>query len=169
MLWDFRKGGKIWNGTWARLNRLGRTAESAENREGTKVIDGVLATGFNSDGSAIAGTTKNEIAISSYDYYTAYVGDAGGAIESAIQDGSWARLRELSASYRLNFKENASGKKFIQYIDFNASAINLLLFTKYKGVDPETSLTGAGSNIQGFDYFNNPGVKTITFGIRAGF
>ena len=169
MLWDFRKGGKIWNGTWARLNRLGRTAETAENREGTKVIDGVLATGFNSDGSAIAGTTKNDIAISSYDYYTAYVGDAGGAIESAIQDGSWARLRELSASYRLNFKENASGKKFIQYIDFNASAINLLLFTKYKGVDPETSLTGAGSNIQGFDYFNNPGVKTITFGIRAGF
>jgi hypothetical protein len=75
----------------------------------------------------------------------------------------------LSASYRWNFKPNKNGKRVIQYIDFNASAINLLLFTKYKGVDPETSLTGAGSNVQGFDYFNNPGVKTFSFGIRAGF
>ncbi len=169
MLWDFRKGGKIWNGTWARLNRLGQTAESAVDRDAPKVIDGVVATGFDDNGYAIAGTDKNTTEVSSFDYYRSYVGDAGGAIESAIQDGSWARLRELSASYRLNFKANAAGKKFIQYIDFNASAINLLLFTKYKGVDPETSLTGAGSNIQGFDYFNNPGVKTFTFGIRAGF
>ncbi len=169
MLWDFRKGGKIWNGTWARLNRLGQTEESAVDRDKPKVIEGVVATGFDDQGYAIAGTDKNTTEVSAFDYYRSYVGDAGGAIESAIQDGSWARLRELSASYRINFKANAAGKKFIQYIDFNATAINLLLFTKYKGVDPETSLTGAGSNIQGFDYFNNPGVKTFSFGIRAGF
>jgi hypothetical protein len=42
------------------------------------------------------------------------------------------------------------------------------LRTKYKGVDPETSLTGAGSNINGYDYFNNPGSKSILFGIRVG-
>lgn len=168
ILWDFRKGGDIWNGTWARLNRLGRTSESAD-RNSPKIIEGVLATGFDDNGYAIAGTQTNNVEVSSYDYYRSYIGDAGGAIESAIQDGSWARLRELSASYRFNFKPSKSGKRVIQYIDFNATAINLLLFTKYKGVDPETSLTGAGSNIQGFDYFNNPGVKTFTFGIRAGF
>lgn len=168
MLWDFRKGGAIWNGTWARLNRLGRTAESAD-REKNYVIEGVLATGVDDKGYAIAGTEANKVEVTAFDYYRSYVGDAGGAIESAIQDGSWARLRELSVSYRLNFKPNSAGKRIIQYIDFNAGAINLLLFTKYKGVDPETSLTGAGSNIQGFDYFNNPGVKTFSFGIRAGF
>jgi hypothetical protein len=43
------------------------------------------------------------------------------------------------------------------------------LFTKYKGVDPETSLTGAGSNLQGFDYFNNPGTKSIFLGVKLGF
>lgn len=168
MLWDFRKGGDIWNGTWARLNRLGRTEESAD-RTSPKVIEGVLATSVDDQGYAVAGTQANNIEVSAFDYYTAYIGDAGGATESAIQDGSWARLRELSASYRWNFKPNKNGKRVIQYIDFNASAINLLLFTKYKGVDPETSLTGAGSNVQGFDYFNNPGVKTFSFGIRAGF
>jgi TonB-linked SusC/RagA family outer membrane protein len=171
-LWDFRKGGKIWNGTYARLNRLGRTEESG-NRDGanaTYVIDGVLGTGtVNPDGTAVAGTAANNVKVSAYDYFRSFKGDAGGAVEEQIQDGSWARLREVSASYRLNFKPNAAGKKIIQYLDFNFTAINLLLFTKYKGVDPETSLTGAGSNIQGFDYFNNPGVKTFTFGIRAGF
>jgi hypothetical protein len=44
----------------------------------------------------------------------------------------------------------------------------LLLFTNYKGVDPETSLTGAGSNIQGYDYFNNPGTKSVFFGLKIG-
>ena len=46
---------------------------------------------------------------------------------------------------------------------------NLLLFTKYTGVDPETSLTGAGSNINGFDYFNNPGTKSYLINLKAGF
>ena len=171
-LWDFRKGGKIWNGTYARLNRLGRTEESA-NRDGENaeyVIDGVLGTGVvNDDGTAVAGTAANDVKVSAYNYFRSFKGDAGAAVEQHLEDGSWARLREVSASYRLNFKGNAAGKKIIQYLDFNFTAINLLLFTKYKGVDPETSLTGAGSNIQGFDYFNNPGVKTFTFGIRAGF
>lgn len=36
-------------------------------------------------------------------------------------------------------------------------------------VDPETSLTGAGSNLQGFDYFNNPGTKSLFLGVKLGF
>jgi hypothetical protein len=30
-------------------------------------------------------------------------------------------------------------------------------------------LTGAGSNINGFDYFNNPGSKSYLFGVSFGF
>jgi hypothetical protein len=45
----------------------------------------------------------------------------------------------------------------------------LLLFTDYTGVDPETSLTGAGSNIGGWDYFNNPSTKSYTFALKANF
>jgi hypothetical protein len=60
-------------------------------------------------------------------------------------------------------------KKYIQYVDFTVTGRNALLWTKYKGVDPETSLTGAGSNLQGFDYFNNPGTKSLLLGIKVGF
>jgi len=38
------------------------------------------------------------------------------------------------------------------------------LFTKYSGVDPETSLLG-NSNAQGIDYFNMPGTKSYTLGL----
>jgi hypothetical protein len=40
------------------------------------------------------------------------------------------------------------------------------LSTKYKGIDPETSLTGA-SNSLGMDYFNMPGTRTYGFAIRV--
>jgi len=42
------------------------------------------------------------------------------------------------------------------------------LWTDYTGVDPETSLTGAGSNINGWDYFNNPGSKSYIFNLKFG-
>lgn len=164
-LWDIRKGGKIWNGTRARLNSLGTSKES-EDREHPYTIDGVYSTGVNADGTASYGSTANTTSITAKDYYRIYQGDPafGGVTSTVIEDGGWVRLREVSLSYRINIKN----KKFLQYIDLSISGRNLLLFTKYKGVDPETSLTGAGSNIQGYDYFNNPGTKSVFFGLKIG-
>jgi TonB-linked SusC/RagA family outer membrane protein len=163
-LWDIRKGGKIWNGTKMRLDRLGRSGDS-EAREETYTIEGVLATGVDADGYAIAGGDANNVAIDAQTYFQQYRGDLGGASEMAIEDGGWVRLRDVSLAYRWKMKEN----KYIQHLDFSVSGRNVLLFTKYTGVDPETSLTGAGSNINGFDYFNNPGTKSVMFGIKAAF
>jgi len=165
-LWDIRHGGKVWNGTGARLNNVGTSAASAD-REGSYVIEGVLGDGTtNADGYANATSTSNSVAIDGRDYWRSYMGDAGGAVENAIQNGGWVRLRDVSVSYRLDL---SSKSKCVQYLDFSVTGRNLLLFTKYKGVDPETSLTGAGSNLQGFDYFNNPGTKSIFLGVKLGF
>ena len=59
--------------------------------------------------------------------------------------------------------------KFLQSIDLGITGKNVLLFTDYTGVDPETSLTGAGSNIGGFDYFNNPGMKSWIANVKFNF
>ncbi len=163
-LWDIRNGGKIWNGTKMRIDRLGRGVDT-ENRDQNYTIDGVLATGVNADGTAIAGDQANNVSIDAKTYFQKYQGDLGGATEMGIQDAGWVRLRDVSVSYRYQFKN----QKYIQHIDFTASGRNMLLFTKYTGVDPETSLTGAGSNISGFDYFNNPGTKSFMFGVRVAF
>lgn len=154
-LLDIRRGGDIWNGTYARLTRLGQTAETLD-RNRTYVIEGVREDG-----------TTNTIPVSAFQYFTYYKGDQGGATENAIYSGSWVRLRELTVTYQIPTKG-------IKYLDKSTLSVyftgrNLWLSTKYPGVDPETSLTGAGSNVNGFDYFNMPNTRSFIFGLKASF
>lgn len=93
---DIRQGGDIWNGTYTRLNRIGRTEESAD-RERTYVVPGIFAPGTTKAGQS------NDVPISALQYYSIYQGDgAGSAAENAIQDGSWVRLRSVNLGYRFN-------------------------------------------------------------------
>jgi TonB-linked SusC/RagA family outer membrane protein len=154
-LLDIRQGGDLWGGTVARINRQGVSEASAEHRGEDLIVPGVNE----NTGEA------NTVAISNRDYYTYYKGDFG-ATEEAVFDGSWVRLKEISLSYHLKLSKY---NNVVKYADFTLSGTNLWLSTDYPGVDPETSLTGAGSNIGGFDYFNNPGSKTFIFGIKLGF
>jgi len=161
---DIRQGGSIWNGTYARLHNLGRTEESAD-RDRTYVIDGVYAEGTVINGVDVSGQ-QNVTEVNGINYWRQYQGDAGGAAEQFVEDGSWVRLRDVNLGYRIDLKESKLG---IQYLDLSFTGRNLLLITDYKGVDPETSLTGAGSNIGGLDYFNNPGARSYIFGVKFAF
>ncbi|MFN8143216.1 MAG: SusC/RagA family TonB-linked outer membrane protein [Bacteroidia bacterium] len=147
-LLDIRNGGDIWNGTQARLNRIGRSEESAD-REHTFIIPGVKE-----DGSA------NDIPVEARDYWQYYKGDFG-ATEEAIQDGGWVRLRELTLSYLI------TKVKFVRSIELSVSGRNLWVSTDYSGVDPETSLTGAGSNYTGIDWFVMPNTKSYSVGVKV--
>jgi TonB-linked SusC/RagA family outer membrane protein len=151
-LLDISHGGKAWDGTVARMYRLGRMSETA-NREVNYVIPGVLE-----DGSA------NTQEVTALNYFQNYKGDGSySATENAIYSTSWVRLREVTLSYHYDLKS-----QWFKFVEFNFTGRNLWLKTDYPGIDPETSLTGAGSNIQGFDYFNNPSTKSWVFGIKFG-
>src|SRR6185312_8790240 len=93
--------------------------------------------------------TPNTKAVDAKTYFQNMLGDqgAGSATENAVYDGSWVRLRELSLSYRYNLKSSKS----LKFVELLLTGRNLWLHTDYPGVDPETSLTGAGSNLTGFD------------------
>ena len=160
-LLDFRKGGDIWNGTLARLHRLGMTQASADNRAGTFIIPGVLENG-----------QANNIAISNKTYYVSYLGDGSfSANETAIEkDINWMRLRDVTLSY--NFSKVLSktvGLSFVRNAEVSLSARNLFLITNYKGIDPENSFAGSASNTLGFDYFNNPNTKSYYLTFKFGF
>ncbi|MDP3463708.1 MAG: SusC/RagA family TonB-linked outer membrane protein [Bacteroidales bacterium] len=153
-LFDIREGGDLWNGTLARIYQYG-LPEATVDRERMYIIPGVKE-----DGS------PNDKEITAYSYFRSYMGDAAGsAVEQSIYDGSWVRLRELTLSYRFNTKDKLP---LIQFVDLSFTGRNLWLSTDYPGVDPETSLTGAGTNLTGFDYFNNPGSKSFIFGLKIG-
>jgi len=158
-LLDIRVGGDIWAGTIARMNRIGATQASADHRGESFVIDGVVENG---DGSF----SPNTVPIQAYDYFSYAKGDFG-ASEAVIYDAGWVRLRELSLSYSFDFSKEKGNP--IQQLTLTASARNLFVSTDYPGVDPENSLTGAGSNAQGLDWFNNPGTKSYMFAISFGF
>lgn len=82
-----------------------------------------------------------------------------------LQDGSFARLKNISLSYQLNqgiFKD-FSAKVYI-------SAQNLFTITKYKGFDPEATSTSANSDTQsGIDLGAYPSPKTFTIGAQVTF
>ena len=150
---DVRQGGAVYNGTLARLHNFGVSAAS-EDRERTYIIDGVKA-----DGS------KNTTPVTAKNYFQRYLGDGGGAAEQAVTDVNWVRLRDVTLSYDFNVKSFPS----ISNAQISFTGRNLFLHTNYKGVDPETSLTGAGSRINGLDYFNNPGSKSFIMSLKVGF
>jgi outer membrane receptor protein involved in Fe transport len=159
-LLDIREGGDIWCGTCARLTRLGRSEESAD-REKTYIIEGVLA-----DANGEATSTPNNVEVDARTYFERYLGDNGAAVEQSVFDGSWTRLRELTVGYDFSLGPDS---KIVKTLNVYFTGRNLWLSTDYPGVDPETSLTGSGSNNTGFDYFNNPGTKSFIFGLKAGF
>lgn len=79
-----------------------------------------------------------------------------------IEDGSYARLKHVTITYKLPFRSN-----FMKYAEVYASGINLLTFTNYKGLDPEFSLNGFALS-QGIDVGMIPQNKAVLVGIRLG-
>jgi hypothetical protein len=88
-----------------------------------------------------------------------------GLAEDNIEDGSWIRLREVTATYNFSSKIFAKTKA-ISGASISVYGRNLLLFTEYKGVDPETNLRGP-SNAQGWDYFNMSNTKSYGLALKV--
>lgn len=150
VLFDYKKGGKMWNGTRNVMNYYGTSEYSTTNRNITNYIfPGMLANGQeNNIPVNFYGNNLNENRWIRYGRY--------GIGEDGIEDASYIKLREISLGYLLRLR------MFDKRTQMRVSifATNILLYSKYKGVDPETNLTGS-SNGFGLDYFNVPGVSSI--------
>ena len=82
-----------------------------------------------------------------------------------IEDGSYVRLKATTIGY--NFKTMILG---IKTLKLYATGQNLFTWTKYSGFDPEVSAFGGNSGTgQGIDYGTYPQVRTLIFGLKAGF
>jgi TonB-linked SusC/RagA family outer membrane protein len=157
---DIRQGGKMWDGTRGAIDYFGTGGETV-NRNKAVTFSGVMGH-VDADGNVVSSGVKNTTATTYSQYYWQNIGSSFiGPTEPNIEDASWVRLRQISLTYALP-------TAFIQKAHFQALSLtvfmnNVLLMTKYKGVDPEASLAGP-ANGQGLDYFNNPGIKS--YGIR---
>lgn len=150
MLFDYKKGGKMWNGTRNVMNYYGTSKLSADLRNTTNYIfPGVLANGQeNNIPVSFYGNNLDENRWVRYGRY--------GVGEDAIEDASYIKLREITLGYRIPL--HLSSRK--SWLKVSVYVANILLYSKYKGIDPETNLTGS-SNGFGLDYFNVPGTRSM--------
>ncbi len=169
---DIRHGGDMWNGTRGALEQKG-TSQRTANRGQSVTFKGQLghldANGnlvhYAADGvTELAGAGAANTNSSVYtQYYWQNIQSSFGAPtqEVDVENAGFTRVRQVSLSYDL--PNTIFGKNTFTRVSFTVFANNLFLWTKYDGVDPETSL-GGPANAQGLDYFNNPGTKT--YGVR---
>jgi TonB-linked SusC/RagA family outer membrane protein len=84
-----------------------------------------------------------------------------------VEDGGSTRLREVSLTYTLRSDGFRQLTK-LSSIDFSLSGRNLVLWTNYRGTDPEVNISGAGLS-RGQDWFTNPNTKSILFSVKVTF
>jgi hypothetical protein len=100
-----------------------------------------------------------------------------GIFEYWIEDGSFVKLRELSASYTLN--SLGLNRYFREGVDLTLSGRNLAVWTNYSGYDPEINLFGTNAgglqSVQttaadrGFDFGGYPIPRVWSLSARVTF
>jgi TonB-linked SusC/RagA family outer membrane protein len=152
---DIKQGGQMYNGTRNVMNYLG-TQKFTENRDEDYIFPGVNEnTGL-----------PNDVPVKRDATYYSRQGTLAGLSEAAIEDASLVRLRQVNLYYTLPARWFVNS--FINQLNIGLSGRNLLLFTPYSGIDPETNLSGV-SNSLGRDYYNMPNTRGFEFSLQVSF
>ncbi len=147
--WEWRKGGDVWNGTQAMLDYYGRSQQSADERGITNyVFNGLLNSGQHNRQPV---DFYNPALPLEQNRWVRY--GPTGVAEAYIQKGDVLRLTNLSLSYKW------MPRKYFQKITVAAYLSNVILWTAYKGADPNQYLFDQPAT-QGLDFFNLPATKS---------
>jgi len=93
----------------------------------------------------------------------------GRATDKFIEDGSYARIKNISLSYSIPRSVIPKGVP-IQGIRATVGVQNAYTFTNYSGYDPEVGTQyAAGSNLPGFDNGRYPSARMYTFALSVDF
>ncbi|MGM0565874.1 MAG: TonB-dependent receptor [Bacteroidota bacterium] len=85
-----------------------------------------------------------------------------------IEDGSYARLKNVTFSYNLPVDKLGIGNSITSArIYFQGE--NLYTLTSYSGMDPEVNYSGVSNITRGVDFFTYPQVRMYTLGINMKF
>jgi outer membrane receptor protein involved in Fe transport len=84
--------------------------------------------------------------------------------ENFVKDASFIKLRNITIGYSLPKK--LIGNTPFRAIDVSASANNMILWTPWRGYDPESFSEGAGSNATGFTGLGHPGIMSFLFSVN---
>jgi TonB-linked SusC/RagA family outer membrane protein len=162
VLVDIKQGGDVYNGTKGALLYFGvhkdTDVESAD-------LEGIVRRGkqhvFSGAGPG-AGTT---VFLDQDNWYAFGLGNSFyGPCQPYVEDGSYVKLREIAISYKLTHPKLKLWTG-LSDIDIRLSGRNLVTWTDYTGIDPETNISG-NEDWRGLDYFNNPQTRSYVLSLR---
>lgn len=158
-VFDFQKGGDVWNGTRNALNYLGTSQQSANDRNITDFIfEGVNQNGSQNIIPVDFYNPENDISQNRFVRY-----GFSGVDEDAIEDGSYINLKSVTISY--TFKQN-DDDTFFRQIDVSLYANNLITWTTYDGASPFRNLYDSPSG-QALNFFNMPITSEVGFKLNV--
>jgi TonB-linked SusC/RagA family outer membrane protein len=167
-LFDKVYGNDYWNGTRGALYTFGTHADngitSVAPASGLKTYDGKTISGGAEFRGQIQDFGAGPVALTQAWYKGPGTSFNQSSAKQFVEDGGSTRLREVTLSYSLR---SAGFKKATRLasIDFSLTGRNIMLWTNYRGVDPETNISGA-SLARGSDWFTNPSTKSWLFSIK---
>jgi TonB-linked SusC/RagA family outer membrane protein len=145
MLWDWKKGGDVYNrnGQWTTISERNAMVDQAGKADADK-------------------KTVN--------YYESLY-DTNSNNKFWVEDGSFVKLREMAISYTLDAKKlSGVAKGFFNEIKFSAIGRNLLTFSDYLGWDPEvSSYDAATQQYFSVDYGVYPNQSSYSFSVQVKF
>ena len=159
---DWKKGGKMYAGTYAMMDYYGVSQYSADVRKMDSFMfdlePSVKVTGEDAQGNPIY--APNDIQIPgdmAYDYFNVM----SEISKYFVHDSSYLKLREVSVSYPIVDKKWGS-------ISLSLFGRNILLWSAIKGFDPEAS-QGNNNMSGGFERFSLPGTSSYGGGLTFKF
>lgn len=140
---------------------------------GNKILDitrqeSMLNQGFTNSGREILQrwTTKGQVTDVPRIWYGRdnFINLTGNSVSRFVEPGDFIRLDNLQISYTLDHDllRRMSGEA-IKSFKFFVQGQNLLVITKYKGLDPDNIVE------QGVDYNTVPSARTFSVGVNVGF
>ena len=156
-LLDISHGGQKWNGTRGALYQFG-THKDTEIRGQTRTFGVDYYTQYQ-----FAGPGKGKaVVLTQGSWFQAEGSGFNGPSSQFVEKAGWVKLREISLGYTLDndWVRNSLG---LNSIDVRVSGRNLVTWTKYTGIDPESTLEGAEIGYRGSDYFNHPQTRSFIF------
>jgi TonB-linked SusC/RagA family outer membrane protein len=147
-LLDIQNGGSSYDGTQGALNYFGTGSQTL--LRGQNVVYG-----SNYAPGPVAGPGAGKSVQLNQSWFQNTDGIYTGATSLFIQPSGFAKLREISVGYTFDMPSVQRYTSFSS-IELRLSGRNLVTWTSYPGIDPETSILGSASPIRGIDYFDIP-------------
>lgn len=175
VLFDYRKGGRIYSYTLATGSEGGILEHTLPGRPGFGGIqytdsqgntreDGIIGEGVqqNADGTF----SQNDIVVDVRSFYTNYY--RRNNIESNSFDATYLKLREVKLGYRIPRKFFGANTA-VRNIKISAVARNLALWTDVPNIDPESFAMNGGTLVPGFEVTQLPSTRSFGFNVNLEF